>query len=68
MIHVSTDNALDVVYDYEDGRQVLRGLQQHGSDEIIPLPEPRGLVRVLQTILAEIEKENNEPTKRTANL
>ena len=53
-VHVATGNALDVVFDYEDGRQVLKGLQRHRSDEVIPLPEPQGLIDVLQTVLNEI--------------
>lgn len=66
-VHVATGNALDVVYDYEDGRQVLRGLQRHGSDEVIPLPEPDGLIEVLRVVLNEIRvRENNlEHSQRT---
>ena len=63
MVHVATGNALDVVFDYEDGRQVLRGLQRHGSDDLIPLPQPQGLMDVLQTVLNEIAvKELNNGT------
>jgi len=59
-VHVATGNALDVVYDYENGHQVLKGLQRHGSDEIIPLPEPDGLIEVLRVVLNEIRvRENN---------
>lgn len=53
MIHVATGNALDVVYDYVDGVQVLKGLQRHGDDGIIPLPEADGLVEVLRVVIAE---------------
>lgn len=67
MIHVATGNALDVVYDYENGRQVLRGLKRHGSDDVIPLPEPDGLIEVLRVVLNEIKVKENEleSTKRT---
>lgn len=53
MVHVATGNALDVVYDYDNGVQVLRGLKRHGSDELIPLPEPTGLIEVLKKIVNE---------------
>ena len=56
MVHVATGNALDVVYDYdESGVQILRGLKQHGNDNLIPLPEPQGLVSVLWTVIAECQ-------------
>lgn len=58
MIHVQTGNALDVVYTTdEDGRQVLQGLCRHGSAEIIPLPEPEGLIAVLFQVLREIREQ-----------
>jgi hypothetical protein len=44
-VHVATGNALDVVYDYENGHQVLKGLQRH---------------EVLRVVLNEIRvRENN---------
>lgn len=57
MIHVQTGNALDVVYDFEGDRKVLKGLIQHGRNTIVPLREPQGLVNVLQAIIAEIRGE-----------
>ena len=55
MIHIQTGNALDVVFDLEDGVKVLRGLQRRGSDEIIPLPDPLGLIDVLRAVHNECE-------------
>ncbi len=56
MVHVATGNALDVVFDYdENGIQTLRGLKQHGSDKLIPLPDPQGLLNVLSKVINECE-------------
>lgn len=61
MVHVTTSNALDVVYDIEDGKQVIKGLQQHSDrDNIIPLPNPQGLVNVLQRIIDEIKQSESD--------
>jgi hypothetical protein len=66
-IHVTTGNRLDVVYDYENGRKVLKGLYRHSDRSLIPLPDPQGMVSVLLTVLNEIAvqeindgKANNE--------
>ena len=53
MVHLMTGNQLDVVMEVENGVQVLRGLKRHGSDEIIPLPEPDALVEVLKRAINE---------------
>lgn len=56
-IHVQTGNALDVVYGYDDqDKKVLHGLCRHNSTEIIPLPDPAGLIAVLRQVLREIEE------------
>ena len=58
MIHITTDNKLDVVYDYHGMKRVLIGLQQHGSDKIIPLPNPHALIPALnEALISPFEKE-----------
>lgn len=57
MIHIATGNKLDVLYTFKDDRMVLVGLQRVGSDEVIPLPHPKGLLQVLREIVDEIERE-----------
>ncbi len=55
MICIQTGNALDVVLSSkpdlagqkEVGMKVI-GLRRHGSNVIIPLPDPKGLLAVLQ--------------------
>ena len=37
MVHITTGNKLDVVYDYEKGKKVIKGLKQWGSDKLISL-------------------------------
>jgi hypothetical protein len=56
-IRVTTGNQLDVVYDYENGKQRLLGLKRWGTEEIIPLPSPLGLVQVLENIVRECAME-----------
>ena len=51
MIHISTGNLLDVVYSYDDaGNPIIAGIMERGRD-LIPLPNPRGLVNALQSVL-----------------
>lgn len=50
-IHVQTGNRLDVLITYKDGEEVIIGLKPWGSEDIIPLPEPEGLMSVLARIL-----------------
>jgi len=57
MIRVTTGNQLDVVYDYEDGKRVLRGLRRWKGQEVIPLPDPNGLIHVLQSVVDECERD-----------
>lgn len=58
MIHVTTGNYLDVVLDWKDGRKVIKGLMPWNSEgKIIPLPEPQGLVDVLQDAIKECKEE-----------
>lgn len=67
MIHITTGNKLDLLYDYERSYPVLRGLQQWGSDEIIPLPHPDGLLRALQDMTRrQIEAVNKEADNAVA--
>lgn len=58
MVHITTGNRLDVVYTYEDDRKVLKGLQPWGG-EVIALPDPEGLISVLQRFLIELKENNN---------
>lgn len=64
MIHIQTGNQCDVVYDYDvdHNHDIIAfknlGLKQHGSDTIIPLPNPQGLVDILQSVLEEAKKYN----------
>jgi hypothetical protein len=55
-IHVQTGHRLDVVYDYEDGHKVLRGLQPWDDVELFSLnrEQAQALVDVLQMVLNEI--------------
>lgn len=63
MIHISTGNKLDVVYDYEDGRQVIKGLKPHGCD-LIPVRDPAGLASVLLRLIDECRRYNDGFTIR----
>jgi hypothetical protein len=65
MVHVATGNGLDVVYDYDGDIQVLRGLMRHGSDEVIPLPEPTGLIEVLKKAVNECRASQFAADERT---
>lgn len=61
MVHVTTGNKLNVVYDWEGKpphqRKVLKGLQRWHSDELIPLPDPEGLIAVLQRVVDEVKAD-----------
>lgn len=56
-IHVRTGNRLDVVEEIVNGQHKIIGLQRLGSDEVIPLPDPEGLLEVLKR---EIRRYNPE--------
>ena len=57
-VHITTGNALDVVYERgSGGKYKLLGLKPHGG-EIIPLPEPEGLIESLKMALKDIEDFN----------
>lgn len=63
-VHIATGNRLDVVFDYEGERKVLKGLMSWDNyGKIIPLPAPEGLIAVLQQILGEVKasEEQTEP-------
>lgn len=53
--HMTTGNRLDVVYEYENGRQVIKGLKPWNG-ELIPLTDPVGLVKSLEQIIKECEE------------
>jgi hypothetical protein len=56
MIHMTTGNRLDVVYDYdESGKRIIKGLRPWGG-ELIPLPDPGGLLSSLRTIIEECKR------------
>lgn len=63
-VHVATGNRLDVVFDYEGERKVLKGLVSWDDySKVIPLPAPEGLIAVLQQIVSEVKasEEATEP-------
>lgn len=57
-VHITTGNMLDVVYERRaSGKYELLGLKPHGA-EIIPLPDPEGLIGSLRMALKDIEDFN----------
>lgn len=58
MVHVTTGNKLDVVYEMEGDRKVIKGLWWHKECVLVPLPDPEGLLCSLRAIL-NCKKEND---------
>lgn len=59
-VHITTGNRLDVVYDYIKGKKVLLGLKVWGSKEVIPLPDPKGLAKVMADVAKEFGDDKKE--------
>lgn len=65
MVHVQTGNRLDVVYDHEGSRKVLKGLKPWDG-ELILLTDPQAVVDVLQTIINECEVSEHAKVQEQA--
>jgi hypothetical protein len=42
MIHTQTGNGVDIVSDYEDSKEVIKGLYIRETNQTIPLKDPEG--------------------------
>jgi len=65
-IHMQTGHGIDVVYDWEGRRRVLKGIYPYSRSELIPLTDiqAEALVEGLTRILKE-NKEINNATEST---
>lgn len=56
-VHITTGNRLDLIEETdEQGRTTVVGLQPWGAEKMIPLPDPEGLLRTLEYVLARARK------------
>lgn len=69
MIHVQTGNNVDVIVDYEEGKQSITGLNVKTADGrvFIPLKDPEGLLSVLSRLMDECKVANDTEVIVTIN-
>jgi hypothetical protein len=63
MVTITTGNELDVVVETIEGKAVITGLRPVNSQQLLPLPNPEGLISALRSAMRNCDEQNKPAPK-----